>query len=383
MNLRNTLSHIWNNVQFSLFSQQEEDLGPLSRKHKRLISVLELIRIEHFIGLYYQPGTIGRPPKHRIALARAFVAKVIFKLEFTNQLRDYLLSDKQLRRICGWESVRHIPSESKFSRVFDEFSALGIPEQVHEALIKDLYENDIVGHVTKDSTSIEAREKAIKIEKKPPEQQKPRVGGRPKKGEIREKILTRIERQSAGTMSIKEMLEELPTHCDYGKKKKPTGHHIVWKGYKLHVAIDDHCVPLAAIVTSASVQDNQVAIPLAVKSNRLVNNFYDLMDANYDVAGILKHSRSLGHVPIVETRPANTQQKDLKKAENKRRRTANWMPAEARRYKERAKSERFNALFKDHYGGGLVRYRGHLKASCHLMFGVLSLAASLLIDLVK
>lgn len=215
MNLRNTLSHIWNNVQFSLFPQQEEDLGPLSRKHKRLISILELIRIEHFICRYYQPGTVGRPPKHRMALARAFVAKVIFKLEFTNQLRDYLLSDKQLRRICGWESIRHIPSEAKFSRVFDEFSTLGIPEQVHEALIKDLYESEIVGHVTKDSTSIEAREKAIKIEKKPSEPQKPRAKGRPKKGEVREKHLTRIERQSAGILSMKEMLEGIPTHCDY------------------------------------------------------------------------------------------------------------------------------------------------------------------------
>lgn len=382
MTLRTTLSQIWNNVQFSLFPQQEEDLGFLSQKHKKLISILELVRIEEFTGRLYIRGVVGRPAKARAALARAFVAKILFKLEFTNQLRELLLSDTQLRRICGWESSRHIPSEATFSRVFNEFSILKIPELAHKALIKDLYEDEIVGHVSKDSTPIEAREKAVKAPK-PPQQEKRNKQGRPKKGQAIEKKLTRIERQALGTISLEEMLKELPTHCDCGKKKKPSGHHVVWKGYKLHAAVDDHCVPLAVIVTSASVQDNQVAIPLAIKSDQLVKNFYDLMDANYDVKGIRKHSESLGHVPIVETRPSNAKQKALKIAECRSRKAANWAPAEAIRYKERGKSERFNALFKDHYGGRLVRYRGHRKASCHLMFGVLSLAALLLLDLVK
>ena len=223
----------------------------------------------------------------------------------------------------------------------------------------------------------------IRIPKKKHETEKPKKSVRAKKVIITEKKLTRIERQGLGNMSIKEMLAELPTYCDWGKKKSASGNHFVWKGYKLHVAVDDHCIPLAAIVTSASVQDNQVAIPLALKSDKVAKNLYDLMDANYDVGGILKHSQSLGHVPIVDKRPANTQQKELKKAENKRRRLVNWMPAEDRRYGERRKSERFNALFKDHYGGGIVRYQGHSKASCHLMFGVLSLAALLLLDLAK
>jgi Transposase DDE domain/Transposase domain (DUF772) len=382
MTLRTTLSQIWNNVQLSLLPQQEEDLGFLSQKHKKLISILELVRIEEFTSRLYIRGLVGRPARARAALARAFVAKIVFKLEFTNQLRELLLSDAQLRRICGWESGHHIPSEATFSRVFNEFSIRKIPELAHEALIKDLYEDEIVGHVSKDSTPIEAREKVVKASK-PLSQEKRNKKGRPKKGQPIEKKLTRIEKQALGTMTVEQMLEGLPTCCDYGKKKKPTGHHIVWKGYKLHAAVDDHCIPLAVILTSASVQDNQVAIPLAIKSDKLVKNLYDLMDSNYKVEGILEHSRSLGHVPIVETRPANAQQKASKIAECKRRKILNWAPAEAIRYKERGKSERFNALFKDHYGGRLVRYRGHLKASCHLMFGVLSLAALLLLDLVK
>lgn len=380
MNLRTTLSDIWTNIQYSLFPEQEEEIGPISAKHQKLIAILELIRIEHFISSIYCRGGVGRPAQHRIALGRAFVAKIVFKLEFTSQLRDYLLSDKQLRRICGWESSRQIPSESKFSRVFQEFSQLNLPERVHAALIKDLYQDEIVGHVTRDSTPIEAREKALK---KTPKISIKKKRGRPSKGEKREKKLTRIERQAYGNMSLEEMLAELSYNCDIGKKRDPNGYPLVWKGYKLHAAVDDHCIPLAVIVTSASLNDNQAAIPLGIKADKVALNFYDLMDAAYDVKGVLDHSRSLGHVPIVDDRPATTKQKEMKKAEEKRRKVINWKPAEARRYEKRRESERFNALFKDHYGGRTVRYRGHQKASCHLMFGVLTLAASLLLDLIR
>jgi hypothetical protein len=379
MNLRTTLSQVWKNIQYTLFPMQEEDIGPISEKHKKLISILELVKIECFISRIYTPGGVGRPNKDRCPLARAFIAKILFKFDFTNQLRDHLLSDKQLRRICGWESSRQIPSESKFSRVFEEFAKLKLPEHVHASLIKDLYQGEIIGHVTRDSTPIKAREKPIKKSKKIALESK-KSKGRPKKGHEKEKKLTRIEQQLQGTMTLEEMENDLPKQCDFGKKKSPDGYPLVWKGYKLHVAVDDHCIPLAAIVSSASLQDNQAAIPLGIKANNVAKNFYDLMDSIYDVKGVLEHSRSLGHIPIVDKKPANAEQKKTKRAEEKRRRVINWLPAEERRYKERRKSERFNALFKDYYGGRLVRYRGHLKATCHLMFGVLTLAASLLLN---
>lgn len=383
MVLRDKLSQIWGNIQYTLFPMQEEEIGPISEKHKKLISILELVQIEHFITPLYYPRNVGRPPKDRVFLARAFIAKIIFKLEFTNQLRDYLLSDKQLRRICGWESIRQIPSESKFSRVFEEFAQLKIPDCVHASLIKKLYQGEVIGHVTRDSTPIRARENPVKKSKQSLLTKKTKQRGRPKKGEEKEKKLTRIEKQFHQKMSLEEMLDDLPKRCDFGKKKNADGYPLVWKGYKLHVAVDDHCIPLAAIVSSASLQDNQAAIPLGIKADKVAKNFYDLMDSIYDVKGVLEHSKSLGHVPIVDKKPANAEQKKIKQIEEKRRRLLNWQPAEDLRYKERRKSERFNALFKDYYGGRLVRYRGHLKASCHLMFGVLTVAASLLLNLIK
>ncbi|MGK0184168.1 MAG: hypothetical protein ACI9YB_003493 [Halioglobus sp.] len=112
------------------------------------------------------------------------------------------------------------------------------------------------------------------------------------------------------------MLEELSKDCTFGKKKKPHGRDVVWKGYKLHLSTDDAGIPLAAIITAASVNDNQVAIPLTIKTDKVVTNFYDLMDSTYDVPGILEHSRSLGHVPIVDKMSFTTEKK-LKKSRAK------------------------------------------------------------------
>jgi Transposase DDE domain len=374
MVLRTTLSQIWGNVQYTLFPMQEEEIGPISEKHKKLIAILELIKIEHFVNLHCHNGFFGRPPKDRVPLARAFIAKIVLKLEFTNQLRDHLFSDKQLRRICGWNSSREIPSESKFCRVFEEFANLKLADLAHESLIKDMYEGEIIGHIVKDSTPIIAREKPVRKKK---EIKTPKKNGRPKKGEVREK--TRIENQQK--MSLDEMLADLPKQCDFGKKKSANGHTLVWKGYKLHAAIDDHCIPLAAIVTSASLHDSQAAIPLAKKTDTVSQNFYDLMDSAYNVTGILEHSKSLGHVPLVGHWSKNSTAKAEKAAEDRRRERLNWLPSDEVRYNERKKAERFNALFKDYYGGASIRVRGHTKINCHLMFGVLTLAASLLLSL--
>jgi hypothetical protein len=92
------LSQIWGNIQSLLFPELEESIGPLTDKHKRLISVLELVRIERFVEPSY--ARLDRPAKDRTFLARAFIAKIVYKLPFTNQLRDYLLADKHLRSIC-------------------------------------------------------------------------------------------------------------------------------------------------------------------------------------------------------------------------------------------------------------------------------------------
>ena len=160
--LRDTLSQYWLNVQGSLFPWLTEELGPLTKKQQELVTTLEILRIEEFI--YSSCGFPGRPPKDRTAIARAFVAKMVYNLPTTRMLLDRLQTDISLRRICGWEQSSDIPEEWTFSRAFSEFSQSQLPERVHEALIKRHKSEEIVGHNTRDSTAIDAREKPVKKE---------------------------------------------------------------------------------------------------------------------------------------------------------------------------------------------------------------------------
>jgi len=377
--LGQTLSQYWSNIQGTLFPFLEEELDPISAKQQQLITALELIRIEQYIPDYR--GYEGRPQKNRCAIARSFVAKAVYNMDSTSALWERLHSDKNLRRICGWESKRSIPSEATFSRSFAHFARTQLPQVVHNALIKKIYDETetIVLHTSRDSTAIEAREKPVvkHKEKGSSSQNKERrkKRGRPKKGEEQApKDPTRIERQK--TMSLKEMLEELPYCCDIGTKKNSKGHSEHWIGYKLHLDIADGCVPISAILTSASVHDSQVAIPLATMTAKKVTGLYELMDAAYDVSGIYEHSRSLGHVPLIDKNPRrNKALADELEAELKRQKLINLVSPEKIRYNERTTVERGNARLKDEFGGRMIRVRGNSKVMCHLMFGVLTLAA--------
>jgi len=375
--LRDTLSQTWLTIQSSLFPWLSEELGPLTGKQQELVTPLEVVRIEEFI--YSSRGFPGRPPQDRTAIARAFVAKTIYNMPTTRALLDRLETDNALRRICGWERNNDVPDEWTFSRAFAEFSASQLPERVHEAFIKKSYEGEIVGHNSRDSTAIEAREKPLKKE---PIQKLAAKRGRPKQGEVRIKPLTRIEQQASGR-SLADMLNDLPTACDVGTKKNSKGYKVSWTGYKLHIDVADGGIPICAVLTSASTHDSQVAIPLAKMSSERVINLYDVMDSAYDVPQIHDMSRQLGHIPLIDVHPRRDKAlKDELTAEKKRCRRVGHKTAEAIRYNERGTVERVNARLKDEFGGRVVRVRGHAKVMCHLMFGILALTANQMMILV-
>ncbi len=109
---------------------------------------------------------------------------------------------------------------------------------------------ELIGHVSRDSTATEGREAP-----KPAPVEKPK------------RKCGRLERQLNG-MSRGEMLVDLPSACDHGARKNAKGFLVSWRGYKLHLDTADCGVPASAIMTSASVHDNQVAIPLATMTAR-------------------------------------------------------------------------------------------------------------------
>ncbi len=167
-------------------------------------------------------------------------------------------------------------------------------------------------------------------------------------------------------------------------KKNSKGYKESWIGYKAHIDTIDGDIPISIILSSASLHDSQAAIPLAEITNDKIQNFYDLMDAAYDVPAIKQHSQQLGHVPIIDSNPRRN--KDLKKEmeqEKKAQKTLNWKPPPLQRYKQRSSAERVNSQLKDNFGGRMIRVQGSTKVFCHLMFGVLALAAYQILNLVR
>ncbi len=375
MPLRDFLSITWNHIQANLFPWLTEELGPLTDTHKQVITTLELVRIETLMRDW--PGLPGRPLRDRAALARAFVAKAVMGLPTTSMLIERLAVDKRLRRLCGWEHPGQVPSESTFSRAFAEFATCELPSRVHEALIKRTLKDRLVGHISRDATAIEAREKPVRVA--PPEMPK-RKRGRPKNGVLVEKEPRRLDRQV--TMSLAEMLNDLPKHCAVGTKRNAKGHTTSWIGYKLHLDVADGDIPISGLLTSASLHDSQVAIPLATLTAGRVSNLYDLMDSAYDAPEIKQKSRALGHVPIIDKNPRSAPGKAEMAAEARGRQIAGYKLAEEVRYNERSAAERVNARLKDEFGGRNVRVRGHAKVLCHVMFGILALTCDQLMRLI-
>ena len=378
MSLRVRLSSYWCAFQEYLFPTIEADLGPLGERYQLFITALELVRVEQHLPCFRTLR--GRPQQDRVALARAFIAKAVFQIDTTRALLERLANDRALRRLCGWESIRAIPSEATFSRAFAGFAEGALPSRLHEALIENTMQEQLVGHVSRDATAIEGREKPTPKPKQPAKPKRKR--GRPRKGEERPKEPSRLQRQQQ--MTLVEMLDDLPHACDVGTKRNAKGYKESWIGYKLHIDAGDGGIPLSCILTSASVNDCQVAIPLATMTAARVTNLYDLMDAAYDAAEIRAHSESLGHVPIIDVNPRNSAalKRDLQQ-EAKARRTLGQMDAKGVRYRERSTVERVNGRLKDEFGARQVRVRGHSKVLCHLMFGILALTVDQLLRFVN
>ena len=380
----------WNVVQHELLPEFKNDVGPLTPKLEKVIYILEWVRIEEFTES--RGCGVGRPPHERAWLANAFVAKTVLGLPTTVGLIERLTIDRALRRICGFPLCKKLPSEATFSRAFEEFAEGRLAERVHEALIKEHLGDELIGHISRDGTAIEARERPIHDKtaevapaattqsalipadesaaktNTPETRVAPvRKRGRPRRGEARQPAKeSPIYHQRQQTLA--QMLEGIPTACDRGTKCNAQGYKVSWNGYKLHLDTADCGVPIAALLSSASMHDSLAAIPLSLISAQRVTNLYDVMDAAYCSTELRDHSKSLGHVPLIDHNP-------------RRGEKIEFAPAEAIRYNERTAAERSNARLKDEFGGKYLMVKGDAKVMSHLMFGILALSADQLMRL--
>src|ERR1700732_2637267 len=166
LTLRQQLTQFAHVLQSQLFPAVEEAIGELDDTARGLVAVLEMIPLARFVPA--SRGWIGRPSKDRLAIACAFVAKAVYGFPLTRQLLERLHQDPQLRRICGWKHARQVPHESPFSRAFAEFAAMELPQFVHEALIASTQKDRLIGHIARDSTATDARERLPETAPKAP-----------------------------------------------------------------------------------------------------------------------------------------------------------------------------------------------------------------------
>ena len=332
-----------------------------------------------------------------------------------------------MRRLCGFLTIKSLPCEGTISNFFKEFCQKGLSEKVHEETIKRYLGEPLLEHVSRDATAIPAREKAAKtcqtidsqsskmvskpqlrslfkeenndsslsssqiqtvdpltpsntktdaisethddLEKKARKHEtqdkapksgksskKPRSAKAPTKNEQK-----RLKRQP--TMTLAEMIEDLPKQCDYGVKKNSKGVIETWRGYKLHLDVDDRDIPLSFVMTSASTHDSQVAIPLEAITNERVSSCYTIMDKGYVSKDIKNYIESKGKVSIVA--PKKPKGGELIPLD----------PPKKERFKKRSSVERVNGRIKDSFAGKSFRFRGIDKISTHLGFSLIALAA--------
>ena len=375
----------WSVVQAELIPYLSREVEGLTPKLEKLIHTLEWARIEDYVPAWHG---VGRPPADRGVLASSFVAKAVLGLTTTVALIERLAIDRALRRICGFSRWKKLPDEATFSRAFAEFAESRLAERVHEALIEAHLGSELIGHISRDGTAIAARERPAKpaadsVEASPAAQDVlpgtmpapaapvtalPAKRGRSRRGETREPKLTRIEQQRGQTLA--QMLADLPRACDRGTKCNAQGYKVSWNGYKLHLDTADCGVPVAALLSSASMHDSQAAIPLSQLTASRVTNLYDVMDAAYCSAELREHCRDLGHVPLIDHNPRGGEKREFD-------------PAESVRYRERTVAERMNARLKDEFGGNAIWVKGNTKVMSHLMFGLLVLTVDQLMRLLQ
>lgn len=169
-------------------------------------------------------------------------------------------------------------------------------------------------------------------------------------------------------MTLPVMLDGLSRQCAIGVKQTADGRTKYWRGFKLHTDVADGQIPISAVLTGANVHDVNVAIPLMTMTAKRVTSLYDLIDSAYDADAVLKHSRAMGHIPIVtpHSRRKGKRQSELPKVfPLKRVPELTW--AEQDRFKERTTVERVYARLKDEFGGRSIRVRGAPKVMAHLM----------------
>src|SRR3990172_3954336 len=101
MLFRQRVSRFLADLTQSLFPHLDAVLpSPLTAEHRRVVAILEVVRVEEQVPRATTSARGGRPPLDRRKLARAYVARAALGLSETEDLVARLQVDRTLRRLC-------------------------------------------------------------------------------------------------------------------------------------------------------------------------------------------------------------------------------------------------------------------------------------------
>lgn len=315
-----------------------------SERELELLSYLRILRgllTAEELRLLSLSNHLGRTGYPLLSILSIMVLKLLYQQLTVRQTLQLLKENENLRMIVEIDTV---PSEATMSRLSRQVEKIVDPTILHERIM-GLYQeatDRIIGHLSIDSTVIEAREKPIRS-KRATQQQKPKKRGRKKKGSAEEAEYqarkAKEERQLAQYMveSPEISISELEKRCSLTAKQNSKGQRQWFIGYKAHMACDDFGVPVAFTVTGASVHDTQAAIPLMKRTQRNFDFLYALMDRGYVSADIEAYVQMIGRRAIIAQRTYRG------------RPPPQMDPPTALRYEARTTIERTNGELKDGY----------------------------------
>jgi len=315
----------WFSAVQSLLSQDERRM--LGRHHRRgrngyaLLGILGIMLLK----LSYQQRTM----KQTLQLLRE-----------NGNLKDML-------------AIARVPSEATVSRLSKEVEQIVHPSDLHGRVVQSYaksLDRIAVGHLSIDSTTIEAREKPVKT--RIPRAKTLEKRGRKAKGSVEEQQhrerQARHEQERIAYLqeSFETSLGKLELRCSVTAKQNSKGKKQWFIGYKAHLATDDYGVPMSFAVTGASVHDSQVAVPLMKKTRETADFLYALLDKGYVSPVINDYVDMIGRKAIIDRRAYKGVVADPLD------------PASQKRYAARTTVERTNSELKDGYLPDVIYKRG-------------------------
>lgn len=148
----------WFTIQPDLFGRIEDEVGELGESEKEFVRICTTALNSGRFEKYRWCGN-GHPPSSRVAIFKMLVLKALRNFPTTKDTLLIIRQSPVLRRLCGWESVADVPSESTVSRAYDQFAQDEIASLVHADFVQAALGRNGVFHVSHDSSAIDAREK--------------------------------------------------------------------------------------------------------------------------------------------------------------------------------------------------------------------------------